>query len=135
MDKDAWKIYTKQAKSDIRACMQYDSINMKCSEQEKPQKQKADQWLPEAGDGGKWEVTDAGKRAFFSKNLIGVQLIYNAVSASGVEQSDSVMHIPKSILLQIPFPYRLLENIEQNSLSLTVDPWWLSILYVEVCIC
>ena len=35
---------------------------------------------------------------------------------SGVQQSDSVIHIHMSILFQIPFPYRLVQNIEQRSL-------------------
>ena len=42
----------------------------------------------------------------------GVQLIYNVVLASGVQQSDPVIHIHISILFQILFPYRLLQNIE-----------------------
>ena len=35
---------------------------------------------------------------------------------SGVEQSDSVMHTYVSILFQIPYPFILLQNIEQSSL-------------------
>ena len=38
------------------------------------------------------------------------QLIYNAMLVSGVQQSDSVMHI--AILFQIIFPYRLSQIIE-----------------------
>ena len=37
---------------------------------------------------------------------IGIQLIYN-VLVSGVQQSDSVMHIQISIIFQILFPYRV----------------------------
>ena len=33
------------------------------------------------------------------------------------------------------FPYRLSQNTEYSSLSYTVDPCWLSILYQVVCIC
>ena len=40
----------------------------------------------------------------------GVYLTYNVVLVSGVQQSDSVIHI--SILFQNLFPYRLLQNIE-----------------------
>ena len=36
---------------------------------------------------------------------------------SGVQQSDSVIHIHMSILFQVLFPFRLLKNIEQSSLS------------------
>ena len=59
----------------------------------------------------------------------------NVVLVSGVQQSDSVLHIHVSILFQIPFPFRLLQNIEQSSLCYTVGPCWLSILYIVVCIC
>ena len=54
---------------------------------------------------------------------------------SGVQQSDSVIHIHVSILLQILFPFRLLQIIEQSSLCYTVRPCWLSILNIAVCIC
>ena len=47
---------------------------------------------------------------------------------SGVQQSDSVMHIHVSILFQIIFPFRLLWSIEQSSLTQQVS-CWLSILY------
>ena len=59
---------------------------------------------------------------------IGLSLIYNVVLASGVQQSDSLMHI--SILFQILFPFRLLQNIKQRSLCYTVGPCWLTILYI-----
>ena len=45
---------------------------------------------------------------------------------SGVQQSDSVIHV--TILFQILFSFRLLHNIEQSSLCYTVGPCWLSIL-------
>ena len=44
------------------------------------------------------------------KKFIGVYFSYNVVLVSGVQQSDSVIHI--SILFQILFPYRLLQNID-----------------------
>ena len=40
-------------------------------------------------------------------------LISNAVLASGVQQSDSVVHIHASLLLKVMFPPRLSQNIEQ----------------------
>ena len=43
---------------------------------------------------------------------IGVYLIYNVVLVSGIQQSDSVLHIHMSILFQILFPYRLLQSTE-----------------------
>ena len=39
---------------------------------------------------------------------------------SGVQQSDSDIHISISILFQILFPYRLLQDIEYSSLYCTV---------------
>ena len=36
---------------------------------------------------------------------------------------------------QIIFPFRLLQNIEQNSLCYTVDHCWLSILNIATCTC
>ena len=68
---------------------------------------------------------------FFKKKLfyIGVQLINNVVLVSGVQQSDSVIHIHVSILFQILLPIRLLQNIEQSSLCYAVGPCWLSILF------
>ena len=37
-------------------------------------------------------------------------------------------------LFQILFPHRLLQNIEYNSLCYTVSPYWLSILYILLCV-
>ena len=57
------------------------------------------------------------KKKYFKINFIGVQLIYNVVLVSAVQQSESVMHIHVFTLFQIIFPYKLLKNIEQRSLS------------------
>ena len=62
-------------------------------------------------------------------------MINNFVLVSGVQQSDSVIHIHVSILFQVLFPFRLLQDIEQTSLCYTVDPYWLSILNMAVCTC
>ena len=64
-------------------------------------------------------------------------MITNVVLISGVQQSDSVIsiHTHVSILFQILFPFRLLQNIEQSSLCYTVGPSWLSILNTAVCTC
>ena len=40
------------------------------------------------------------------------------------QQSDSVIHIPIFILLQILFSCKLSQNIEQSSLCYTVGPCW-----------
>ena len=65
--------------------------------------------------------------SFFLKK-IEVQLIYNVVLVSGVQQSDSVIHIYVYVyiyiyiyiyiyvLFQIIFPYRLLQEIEFSGL-------------------
>ena len=47
---------------------------------------------------------------------IGAQFLNNVVLISGVQQSDSVIHIHLSILFQILFLFRLLHRIEQSSL-------------------
>ena len=60
-------------------------------------------------------------------------MINNVVLVSGVQQSDSVVHV--SILFQILFPFRLLQNIEQSLLCYTVGPCWLSILNIAMCTC
>ena len=57
-------------------------------------------------------------------------LINNVVIVSGIQQSDSVIHINVPVLFQIIFPFRLLHNIEQSSLCYTVGPCWLSILLI-----
>ena len=62
-------------------------------------------------------------------------MINSVVLVSGVQQSDSVIHIHVSILFQILFTFRLLQSIEQSSLCCTVSPCWLSILYIVVCMC
>ena len=59
-------------------------------------------------------------------------MINNVVLVSGVQQSDSAIHIHVSILFQILFPFRLLHNIEQSSLCYTVGPCWFSILNIAV---
>ena len=46
-------------------------------------------------------------------------------------KSESVIHIYVSILFQILFPYRLLQNIEYSSLCYTVNPCCLSIFFYK----
>ena len=58
-------------------------------------------------------------------------MINNVVLVSGVQQSDSVIHIRISILFPILFPFRLLYNIEQSSLCYTVGPCWYTPLYLK----
>ena len=41
-------------------------------------------------------------------------LVNDAVLVSGIQPSDSVIHMHVSVLLQILFPFRLLLNIKQS---------------------
>ena len=59
----------------------------------------------------------------------------HVVLISHVQQSDSVSHIHASILFQILFPLKLLQNTEQSSLCYTIGPPWLSVLNIAVCTC
>ena len=63
---------------------------------------------------------------------MGIWLTKN-VFISGVQQSDSVIHTHVSVLFQVLFPFRLLQNFEQRSLCCVVDPRWLSILNIAIC--
>ena len=72
---------------------------------------------------------------YFLINFIGVQLIYNVVLVSVVQQSESVMHTHISTLFQILFPCRSLQSIEQSFLCYTVGSYELSILYIVVYVC
>ena len=54
--------------------------------------------------------------------------------ASVAQQKDSVSHLHTSIFCQIPFPFRLLQNIEQSPLCRVVGPYWLSMLNTVACI-
>ena len=67
--------------------------------------------------------------------FIGVQLLYNIVLVSTVQQSESAICIHISTLFQIPFPYRSLQSIEQSSLCYTAGSYQLSILRIVVYIC
>ena len=58
------------------------------------------------------------KKIFFE-----AQLIYSAVLFSGEWQSDSVIHVHVSILVQILFPYKLIQNTEYSFLCYTVGSW------------
>ena len=49
--------------------------------------------------------------------------MYNVVLLSAVQQSETVIHIHISTLVQIPFPYRSLQSIEKNSLCYTVGAY------------
>ena len=53
--------------------------------------------------------------------LTDVQLTYNVVLISAVQQSDSVLHIYIYIIFQILFHYRLLQDTEYSTLGYTVN--------------
>ena len=73
----------------------------------------------------------------FKEKFTGVSLFYRVVLISGVQQSESVIHIHIDIwiIFQRLFPCRLLHSTEQISLCCTVDPCYVSILYIIMCIC
>ena len=60
-------------------------------------------------------------------------MINNAMLVSGVQLSDSVIHV--SILSQILFPFRLLQTIEQSFLCPTVGPYWFEALILSYVTC
>ena len=62
-------------------------------------------------------------------------MINNVVLVSGVQQSDSVIHIHVSIPFPILFPFRLLQNTERSSLCCTIGACWLSVLSIAVGTC
>lgn len=75
------------------------------------------------GPGRQWAVTpqlSGGYKEVHKKQassflfLIGVELINNAVSVSGAQQSDSATHTP--VLFQTLLPSRSPQNTEQSSL-------------------
>ena len=57
---------------------------------------------------------------FFKLIFIGVQLLYNVVLVSTVQQNASAMHIHISPLFWISFPLRSPQSIKQGSLCSTV---------------
>ena len=62
-----------------------------------------------------------------------VQLIYNVVSISAVQQSDSVLYI-QTFFFKYSFPLWFIPEIGCSSLCYTDGPCCLSILNVRVCI-
>ena len=58
----------------------------------------------------------------YFKNLffVGAELINNVGLVSGMQQSNSVIHM--SLLFQIIFIFMLLQNVEQSFLRYTVGP-------------
>ena len=59
-------------------------------------------------------------------------MINNYVLVLCVQQSDSVIPVQVYALLQILFPFRLLQNIEPSSLCYIVGLFWLSILNMAI---
>ena len=78
-----------------------------------------------------WLMLSSKCMFFFKK--IEVQLAYNAVLLSAVQQSDSVIHL--HILFYILRHYGLSQDVEYSSLCSKVGPCCFSIFYIIVCIC
>ena len=67
---------------------------------------------------------------FLKIYFIEVQLSYNAVLASGAQQSDSVIYVHIYSHIYTLFHYDLSQDIEYHSLCYTVGPCCLSILHI-----
>ena len=67
---------------------------------------------------------------FFKLIFIRVQLFYNVVLVSTVQQSESAIHIHISSPFWISLPFRSPQSTEQSSLRYTVGSHQLSILYI-----
>ena len=59
---------------------------------------------------------------FISLSFLEVELTYNVVIISAVQECDLVIHIHTSVLLQILFPYRSTQNAGLRSLGYTPGP-------------
>ena len=66
----------------------------------------------------------------FFKNFVGVQLLYNVVLVSIVQQNESAICIIYIPSFGISFLYRSPQSIEQSSLSYTVGSYQLSVLCI-----
>ena len=67
--------------------------------------------------------------------VIEVPLIYNIVLVSGIQPSDSIIHIcmyTSVFFFSILFHYTLLQDIDYSSLCYAVNP---CCLYIVMCIC
>ena len=51
-------------------------------------------------------------------------MINNVVLVSGIQPGDAVIHMRVSVLFQVLFPLKLLQNMELSSLCYTVGPCW-----------
>ena len=71
---------------------------------------------------------------FLQINFMEVQLIFNIVLVSAIQQNDSVIHI-YTYFFHMIFHYGLSEDIECSSLCYTVGHCCLSVLYIIVYIC
>ena len=57
-------------------------------------------------------------------------MINNVVLVSGIQQGDAVIHMRVSVLFQVLFLLKLLQNMELSSLCYTLGPcWFLSYLF------
>ena len=81
---------------------------------------------------------------FFKIYFTDIQLIYNVMLVSAVQQSDSVIHLHTCVYIYIyiythtfsySFPlWFIIQYFEYSSMCYTVGPCCLSILYIIVCI-
>ena len=71
------------------------------------------------------------------KTLIGIELFYNVVLVSVVQQTESAVRIHTSLLFQISFPFSSLQSTAQSSLRCAAGSHQLPTLYtgstVNIC--
>ena len=67
-------------------------------------------------------------------SMVDLQCFY-LLLYSKVIQLYTYIYLLFSLFFQILFPYRSLQSIEQSSLCYTAVHYWLSVLYIAVCIC
>ena len=75
-----------------------------------------------------------GSQRSFLKIFIGVQLIYNVVLVSALQQSESVIHIHVSSLFYILFLYKSLQSLQQSSLCYKISHYYSYLFYIQQCV-
>ena len=82
-----------------------------------------------------WDICTMKCYQSIKRNKVFFLLKYSWFTVFQVNSQVSQLYIYVSILLQFILHCRLLQNIEYSSQCYRVDPCWLSILYIVVCIC
>ena len=72
-------------------------------------------------------VIVVAKWVTFLKNFTGVQLIHSVVLVSGIQQSESIIHIHLSALFLDSFPIQAITERDQSSL-------WKLVTFTDICV-